>query len=559
MPTQTKALRRAAAVAAVLMVAANAVPLAAQTGTAWQVEWGAFGAWTKYDDAGGELDPHLGSGGRLGLYMSRIFSLEASGDYTNTALTAPQTGVSVARLGGTLIAHTRPTVFGSVYLGAGVGRYFYRGALDLEDTGPHVILGDRFAFGGRTALRIEGRLDYFPTTNLLADQSAMTLGASVGVSIFAFGGPPRDADRDLVADRSDRCPDTPLGAHVDAAGCPTDGDGDAVFDGLDQCPGTPQGAVVDAGGCPVDTDGDHVADGIDACPNTPANAVVDAVGCPTDADEDGVFDGLDQCPDTPRGATVDAGGCPSDGDRDGVFDGIDACPNTPGNVTVDATGCPSDNDGDGVANNLDQCPDTPPGLAVNETGCPQDMDGDGVINSLDQCPGTPAGLEVDERGCLVEHDDDGDGIPNGRDRCPNTAPGQNVDAVGCPILFQIEEEGTVRPLVLQGVTFQTGRSSLTESSFAVLNEVAASLKAHPEVRVEVAGHTDATGTREVNRRLSLQRAQAVMAYLARQGVEPSRMEAKGYGPDEPIAPNSTAEGRAQNRRVELKLIEGGTQ
>lgn len=559
MSTTKRVLGRAVAVVIGLMLPATAVPLSAQAGAAGQVEWGAFGSLTRYDDVAGELQSDFGSGGRLGFYFSRIFSLEASGDYTTTEFAAAQTGVSVARLGGTLYAHTRPTVLGSVYLGAGVGRFFYRGALDVDDTGPHVILGDRFSVGGRAALRIEGRFDYFPTTNLLADESAMSFGASVGLSIFAFGGPPRDADRDLVADRTDQCPNTPQGAQVDGNGCPTDGDGDAVFDGLDRCPGTPQGAVVDAGGCPVDSDGDRVADGIDVCPNTPANAVVDTNGCPTDADEDGVFDGLDQCPDTPQGATVDAGGCPSDGDGDGVFDGIDACPNTPGAVTVDATGCPADSDGDGVANNLDQCPDTPPGVAVNETGCPQDMDGDGVMNSMDQCPGTPAGLEVDERGCLVEHDDDGDGIPNQRDRCPNTAPGQNVDAVGCPILFQVEEEGTTRPLVLQGVTFQSGRSALTESSFAVLNEVAASLKAHPEVRVEVAGHTDNTGGRELNLRLSLQRAQAVMAYLARQGVEPSRMVAKGYGPDEPIAPNNTAEGRAQNRRVELKLLDDGTQ
>ncbi|MGD2134697.1 MAG: OmpA family protein [Gemmatimonadales bacterium] len=557
MSTVTRIIRRATVVA--LTVAGPAGPLAAQSGTAWQVEWGAFGSLTKYDDVGGALGSSLGSGARLGLYLSRIFSVEASGDYTPTELTTSALGVNVGRVGATLFAHTRPSVFGSAYLGAGVGRFYYRGALDVEDTGPHMILGDRFSLGGRAALRVEGRVDYFPSTNLLTDESALSFGASVGLSIFAFGGPPRDADRDLVADGSDECPGTPEGAEVDSVGCPTDGDGDAVYDGLDRCPDTPQGAIVDTAGCPTDTDDDGVADGIDVCPNTPVGAAVDTNGCPTDADADGVFDGLDQCADTPRGATVDTVGCPSDGDSDGVFDGIDACPNTPGAVTVDETGCPADSDGDGVPNNLDQCPDTPEGVAVNETGCPEDLDGDGVLNSVDQCPGTPPGVEVDERGCLIERDDDGDGIPNGRDRCPNTAPGQNIDAVGCPMLFEIEEEGTARPLVLQGVTFQSGRSALTESSFAVLNEVAASLKAHPDVRVEVAGHTDATGSRELNLRLSLQRAQAVMAYLARQGVEPSRMEARGYGPDEPIATNDTAEGRAQNRRVELKLLESGSQ
>ena len=87
--------------------------------------------------------------------------------------------------------------------------------------------------------------------------------------------------------------------------------------------------------------------------------------------------------------------------------------------------------------------------------------------------------------------------------------------------------------------------------------MAASLLAHPDVRVEVAGHTDITGRHSYNMRLSQQRAQAVKAYLARRGVEPSRMVAVGYGPDQPIADNGTPEGRAQNRRVELRLLEGG--
>ena len=108
--------------------------------------------------------------------------------------------------------------------------------------------------------------------------------------------------------------------------------------------------------------------------------------------------------------------------------------------------------------------------------------------------------------------------------------------------------------MLQGVTFASGRSVLTEESFATLDEVAASLQAHPEIRIEIAGHTDATGSAEVNTRLSLARARAVMMYLARQGVSPERMVAQGYGPDRPIAPNGTAEGRARNRRVELSII-----
>jgi len=180
-----------------------------------------------------------------------------------------------------------------------------------------------------------------------------------------------------------------------------------------------------------------------------------------------------------------------------------------------------------------------------------------VLDNSDACPGTTPGAAVDERGCeIVAVDSDGDGIDDSQDRCPNTAPGQNIDAVGCPVLFLVEQ-GQRRPLVLQGVTFASGRSVLTEESYSTLDEVAASLAAHPEIRIEIAGHTDATGSAEVNQRLSLARARAVMMHLARSGISPERMVAVGYGPDRPIASNGTPEGRARNRRVELSIIEGG--
>jgi outer membrane protein OmpA-like peptidoglycan-associated protein len=143
-----------------------------------------------------------------------------------------------------------------------------------------------------------------------------------------------------VPDRKDKCPGTPSGATVDAAGCPSDADGDGVVSGLDQCENTPQGASVDAKGCPRDTDGDAIFDGIDQCADTPKGATVDAKGCPTDGDGDGVFDGIDTCPGTPKGAVVDATGCPNDSDRDGVPDGIDNCPGTSPGLRVDASGCP---------------------------------------------------------------------------------------------------------------------------------------------------------------------------------------------------------------------------
>ncbi|MBD3234447.1 MAG: OmpA family protein, partial [candidate division Zixibacteria bacterium] len=150
-----------------------------------------------------------------------------------------------------------------------------------------------------------------------------------------------------------------------------------------------------------DTDKDGVKDDFDQCPDTPLGAMVDANGCPLDDDGDGVYDGLDQCPNTPRGARVDVNGCPMDSDKDGIFDGIDKCPNTPSGVSVDTKGCPLDKDGDGVPDYQDNCSGTPSGAKVDSKGCPTDSDGDGVYDGLDRCDGTPAGIEVDSYGCPI--------------------------------------------------------------------------------------------------------------------------------------------------------------
>jgi len=331
----------------------------------------------------------------------------------------------------------------------------------------------------------------------------------------------------------------PYSSAVDSKGCPIDSDHDGVYDGIDKCPGTPTGAHVDATGCPTDSDADGVPDGIDQCPATPAGVHVDAKGCPVDSDGDGVPDGVDQCPNTPAGVTVDAAGCPLDSDKDGVPDGIDKCPNTPAGATVDASGCPLDADLDGVPDGLDQCPNTPAGTKVDAAGCPLPV---GAVKAPAAAPlPTPA--------------------PTPPGKCPPAPPGSQVDANGCLILFTPEAARPATPgapprptLILTGVNFETGRSALTRDSYMVLDAVAASLLANPDIRIEIAGYTDSTGTKFMNLRLSQGRAAAVRFYLARKGVAPARMVAKGYGASGYIAPNRTAAGRAQNRRVELHKL-----
>jgi OOP family OmpA-OmpF porin len=277
---------------------------------------------------------------------------------------------------------------------------------------------------------------------------------------------------------------------------------------------------------PKDSDGDGVYDKKDKCPDTPHGAIVDAVGCPKDSDGDGVYDGIDQCPDTPKGWPVDAKGCPLDTDGDGVPDGKDKCPNTPKGCTVDADGCPKDSDGDGVCDGIDQCPNTPKGCTVDARGCPVDSDGDGVCDGIDQCPNTPRGVPVDARGCPPP---------------PPPAPA-----------FIPEPK---KELVLEKVYFETNSAKLKPESAGTLDKVAASLKDFPDLKIQVTGHTDSTGSHAYNMKLSDARAKAVMDYLVSKGVNPAMLSSKGFGETQPVADNKTKDGRAQNRRVGLRRMD----
>jgi outer membrane protein OmpA-like peptidoglycan-associated protein len=110
-------------------------------------------------------------------------------------------------------------------------------------------------------------------------------------------------------------------------------------------------------------------------------------------------------------------------------------------------------------------------------------------------------------------------------------------------------------VTLRGVNFELGKAVLLPISRDILEEVARSLVTNPAVRVEVAGHTDSTGSRALNERLSLARAESVKAFLIENGVAADRMEVQGYASTQPVASNKTVSGRAQNRRVELRRID----
>jgi OOP family OmpA-OmpF porin len=284
------------------------------------------------------------------------------------------------------------------------------------------------------------------------------------------------------------------------------------------------------GGPPPDSDSDGVPDKKDTCAYTPKGAVVDAAGCPQDSDGDKVYDGLDKCANTQRGWAVDSAGCPADADGDGVADMVDKCPATPKEVKVDATGCPTeDSDGDGIWDGGDRCPSTPKGVKVDPVGCPMDADGDGVWDGDDKCSSTPKGTKVDATGC--------------------PAPAEPPPPPPAPVIPESHQ-----PLVLEGVTFAKNSADLTPESSVVLDRVAASLKEHPEVRLEIGGHTDSNGSPEHNKQLSEARAASVRTYLVNKGVPGGQLTTKGYGSQRPVADNNTDAGRALNRRVELSRI-----
>ncbi|MGQ0801888.1 MAG: OmpA family protein [Pseudomarimonas sp.] len=145
----------------------------------------------------------------------------------------------------------------------------------------------------------------------------------------------------------------------------------------------------------------------------------------------------------------------------------------------------------------------------------------------------------------ADMDDDGDGVNNCNDKCPDSQAGQTVGPDGCPVPVTID---------LRGVNFDFDKSTLRPDAVAILTEAVSILTKYPELRVEVAGHTDAVGTDAYNQGLSERRARAVYDYLTSNGIAASRLAGpNGFGEGRPIDTNDTDEGRARNRRTELNV------
>jgi outer membrane protein OmpA-like peptidoglycan-associated protein len=233
---------------------------------------------------------------------------------------------------------------------------------------------------------------------------------------------------------------------------------------------------------------------------------------------------------------------PRDRDGDGIVDDEDACPDVPGVATPD----PATNG----------CPPPPPAEPPPPAPPPPDRDGDGIVDADDACPDVPGIATTDPKtnGCPPDPDRDKDGILNDQDACPDEPGPANPDPKknGCP-------QAVVRNnqiVILEQVKFATASAVILPASDALLNAVLNVFVAHPEIKkVSVEGHTDNVGAPPYNKKLSGQRAAAVVAWLTKRGLDPSRLTSAGFGMEKPIDTNGTSEGRQNNRRVEFHIVD----
>jgi outer membrane protein OmpA-like peptidoglycan-associated protein len=267
---------------------------------------------------------------------------------------------------------------------------------------------------------------------------------------------------------------------------------------------------------------------------------------PADSDGDGVSDDKDKCPGVFGVARYD--GCPiPDTDGDGINDEEDKCINQPG--TLKYNGCPiPDSDGDGINDEQDKCPNQAGVAKYN--GCPiPDTDKDGINDEEDKCP-NEAG-PASNNGCPIS-DRDKDGINDDQDKCPDI-PGSAANN-GCPdVPANVSKTlGTAATKI----SFGTGANNakLSTKSNASLNQVVAVMNENPGLKVRIEGHTDNAGNDDTNMKLSQDRADAVKAYLVSKGISEDRITAEGFGETMPIGDNTTAAGRTQNKRIEIKIV-----
>lgn len=407
-------------------------------------------------------------------------------------------------------------------------------SFDIAGIGLHLPLSYNKYSGLKTGIATRlgpltvGVTDYRP---LFARGKVKGLELFAGLRLPILYGEVKDDDKDKVSNKVDECLETPgLWAFK---GCP-DTDGDGIPDLSDDCINDP--GLEEFKGCP-DRDGDKIIDKYDDCPDLAGLA--EFKGCP-DTDGDKIIDPKDQCP-TIAGELY-MNGCP-DRDHDSITDLEDLCPDNYGSRVN--KGCP-DTDSDGLFDFIDECPLV--AGPIENKGCPwPDSDSDGILDKEDGCPQLAGPKE--NGGCPYK-DSDNDGLLDKDDDCPNT-PGPKSNK-GCPVIEK--EVIEVLKTAFDNLEFEVAKDIILAGSFNSLDELAGVLMKKPSWKLEITGHTDNAGDDASNLILSKKRAEAVKTYLSSKGIDIGRFVIQYYGETKPIADNSTAEGRAKNRRVEMKVV-----
>jgi outer membrane protein OmpA-like peptidoglycan-associated protein len=291
----------------------------------------------------------------------------------------------------------------------------------------------------------------------------------------------------------------------------------------------------------ADTDGDGLRDGEEVMSHR-----TDPLKADSDADGLSDFDEINKHKTDPNRA---------DSDGDGLNDGVEITKHSTDPVKADSDGdglkdgdeimrhntnpSKADSDGDGLGD----------GEEINNAktdALKADTDGDGLKD----------GDEVNRHKTdpLIADTDKGS-VDDGAEVTRGTNPLVAADDVAKPEpakeILQVE---VGKAIVLEGVVFKSGSAVITPQSEEILNKALNTLNENPEIEVEIQGHTDNTGSRAVNTRLSQARAEAVKAWLVKKGTAASRITTKGFGPEKPVASNDTPEGRQKNRRIEFARI-----
>lgn len=173
-----------------------------------------------------------------------------------------------------------------------------------------------------------------------------------------------------------------------------------------------------------------------------------------------------------------------------------------------------------------------------------DEDGDTILDENDQCQNTSSGVYVDDKGCALDRDSDG--IPDYLDKCPDSPSFDNLDEHGCAIVVAIEQPESIK----LEVKFANNSAEIPGNVKTEIKAIVDLMTQFENANVTIGGHSDSSGNAAYNKTLSQRRADAVRDIIVNDyGIEASRISAIGYGQEQPIASNSTKEGRLENRRV----------